>query len=241
MLFAYATYLTSTFYPIVEEAVEMATEAIAKASEAVVESANVTLSANATDPASFRSIVGLAVVHPHSIVTPVLTVILGYAVIAMLLLLYMVRPFWRHFLYFMSNFDVFQRVLSFLLRASPQSAFKRSQIRVIRFFIILAKVTVRLFIEVAVFPLVFGLAVDYCTLPLFGASVGDRVAGLLMAPFSSFFAHWLLGMYIIWNVSLLHSTLLAILRPGVLWFLRTHDTGFVQDMVRPHGFLIICN
>lgn len=79
-----------------------------------------------------------------------------------------------------------------------------------------------------VFPLFCGVVIGMTTLPLFeGATFTSRVAFYLQAPNWSAVMHWLVGTAFMFNFSMFVSTCRAVVRSGVMWFIRDPtDEGF---------------
>jgi hypothetical protein len=79
---------------------------------------------------------------------------------------------------------------------------------------IMGKVVVVLGLELCVLPVVYGLWVDICTMPLVDATFGGRMALLQRAPTSWVMLHWVLGMAYVMCVAAFVSTLRQLLKPG---------------------------
>ncbi|KXS21420.1 hypothetical protein M427DRAFT_142474 [Gonapodya prolifera JEL478] len=84
------------------------------------------------------------------------------------------------------------------------------------------KVAVFIFIELVAFPLMCGVLVDLCTLPIFGptATPLGRLAFHRAHPWTSSFLHWLAGTTYMFQFALYVSTVKKIVRKGVMWFIR---------------------
>lgn len=99
---------------------------------------------------------------------------------------------------------------------------------------LIIKVFLLVFLEIGFFPVMCGCWMDVCTLPLFNATLSQRVATFATAPFMSIFLHWMVGMvYVFYSASFV-ILLREILRPGVLWFMRNlNDPDFnpIQEMI----------
>lgn len=81
--------------------------------------------------------------------------------------------------------------------------------------------------EIGVLPLVCGWWLDICSLSLFDATLRDREASFRLAPGTSMFIHWLVGMVYVYYFASFILLLREVLRPGVLWFLRNlNDPDF---------------
>ncbi|CAD6184168.1 unnamed protein product [Caenorhabditis auriculariae] len=100
-------------------------------------------------------------------------------------------------------------------------------------FLIL-KVFLLVLMEIGFFPVMCGCWMDICTLPLFSATLSQRVATFAASPFMSVFIHWMIGMvYVFYSASFV-LLLREVLRPGVLWFMRNlNDPDFnpIQEMI----------
>lgn len=89
------------------------------------------------------------------------------------------------------------------------------------------QVSLLLVIEIGALPLVCGWWLDICSLPVFNATIRDREASFTVAPGTSMFIHWLIGMVFVYYFASLVLMLREVLRPGVLWFLRNlNDPDF---------------
>ena len=100
---------------------------------------------------------------------------------------------------------------------------------------IVIKVALLVVFEICVFPLVCGAWLDVCSLSLFNATLGERVATFEQAPGTSAFIHWLVGMIYVFYFATFVFVLREVLRPGILWFLRNlNDPDFnpVQEMIQ---------
>ncbi len=79
----------------------------------------------------------------------------------------------------------------------------------------------------------------YCPLifqAMFDATIKDRENSFKLAPGTSMFIHWLVGMVYVFYFASFILLLREVLRPGVLWFLRNlNDPDFnpIQE-VRAH-------
>ncbi|KZC11858.1 E3 ubiquitin-protein ligase MARCH6 [Dufourea novaeangliae] len=85
-----------------------------------------------------------------------------------------------------------------------------------------------------VLPLVCGWWLDICSLAMFDATLRDRESSFRLAPGTSMFIHWLVGMIYIYYFASFILLLREVLRPGVLWFLRNlNDPDFspIQEMI----------
>lgn len=82
-------------------------------------------------------------------------------------------------------------------------------------------------VEIGVLPLVCGWWLDICSLSMFDTSFKDRLASFRLAPGTSMFIHWLVGMVYVYYFASFVLLLREVVRPGVLWFLRNlNDPDF---------------
>ncbi|XP_042863946.1 E3 ubiquitin-protein ligase MARCHF6-like [Penaeus japonicus] len=106
--------------------------------------------------------------------------------------------------------------------------------RVLGLCYVVVKVALLSVVEIGVFPLIGGWWLDICSLSLFDATLKDREVSFKMAPGTSMFIHWLVGMVYVFYFASFILLLREVLRPGVLWFLRNlNDPDFnpVQEMI----------
>ncbi|KAL7601789.1 hypothetical protein Lser_V15G24647 [Lactuca serriola] len=82
------------------------------------------------------------------------------------------------------------------------------------------KVAFLLVVELGVFPLMCGWWLDFCTLKMFGKSIGQRVDFFSVSPLASSLIHWAVGIVYMLQISIFVSLLRGVLRHGVLYFLR---------------------
>ncbi|ELT87335.1 hypothetical protein CAPTEDRAFT_168587 [Capitella teleta] len=111
--------------------------------------------------------------------------------------------------------------------------FRRSR-RILGLCYVVVKVSLLVVVEIGLFPLVCGWWLDVCSLSLFDASLKDRVSSFRLAPSTSMFIHWLVGMVYVFYFASFILLLREVLRPGVLWFLRNmNDPDFnpIQEMI----------
>ncbi|XP_043666485.1 E3 ubiquitin-protein ligase MARCHF6 isoform X4 [Vespula pensylvanica] len=111
--------------------------------------------------------------------------------------------------------------------------FQQSQ-RILGLCYVIVKVSLLSVIEIGVLPLVCGWWLDICSLAMFDATLRDRETSFSLAPGTSMFLHWLLGMIYIYYFASFILLLREVLRPGVLWFLRNlNDPDFspIQEMI----------
>lgn len=106
--------------------------------------------------------------------------------------------------------------------------------RVLGLCYVVVKVALLSVVEIGVFPLIGGWWLDICSLSLFDATLKDRETSFKIAPGTSMFIHWLVGMVYVFYFASFILLLREVLRPGVLWFLRNlNDPDFnpVQEMI----------
>lgn len=111
--------------------------------------------------------------------------------------------------------------------------FQRSQ-RILGLCYVIVKVSLLSVVEIGVLPLVCGWWLDICSLAMFDATLRDRESSFRLAPGTSMFIHWLVGMIYIYYFASFILLLREVLRPGVLWFLRNlNDPDFspIQEMI----------
>ncbi|XP_066593541.1 E3 ubiquitin-protein ligase MARCHF6 [Prorops nasuta] len=111
--------------------------------------------------------------------------------------------------------------------------FQRSQ-RVLGLCYVIVKVSLLSVVEIGVLPLICGWWLDICSLAMFDATLRDRESSFRLAPGTSMFIHWLVGMVYIYYFASFILLLREVLRPGVLWFLRNlNDPDFspIQEMI----------
>lgn len=111
--------------------------------------------------------------------------------------------------------------------------FQRSQ-RILGLCYVIVKVSLLSVVEIGVLPLVCGWWLDICSLAMFDATLRDRESSFRLAPGTSMFIHWLVGMVYIYYFASFILLLREVLRPGVLWFLRNlNDPDFspIQEMI----------
>ncbi|XP_017767237.1 PREDICTED: E3 ubiquitin-protein ligase MARCH6 isoform X2 [Eufriesea mexicana] len=111
--------------------------------------------------------------------------------------------------------------------------FQRSQ-QLFGLCYVVVKVSLLSVVEIGVLPLVCGWWLDICSLAMFDATLRDRESSFKLAPGTSMFLHWLVGMIYIYYFASFILLLREVLRPGVLWFLRNlNDPDFspIQEMI----------
>lgn len=106
--------------------------------------------------------------------------------------------------------------------------------RVLGLCYVVVKVKLLVVVEIGVFPLICGWWLDICSLSMFDATLKDRKMSFHLAPGTSMFIHWLVGMVYVFYFASFILLLREVLRPGVLWFLRNlNDPEFnpIQEMI----------
>ncbi|XP_014243311.1 E3 ubiquitin-protein ligase MARCH6 isoform X2 [Cimex lectularius] len=106
--------------------------------------------------------------------------------------------------------------------------------RVLGHCYVVVKVSLLSVVEIGVLPLICGWWLDICSLSLLDATLKDREASFRMAPGTSMFIHWLVGMVYVYYFASFILLLREVIRPGVLWFLRNlNDPDFspIQEMI----------
>lgn len=106
--------------------------------------------------------------------------------------------------------------------------------RVLGIGYVVVKVSMISVVEIGILPLVCGWWLDICSLAMFDATLKDRETSFKLAPGTSIFIHWLVGMVYVYYFASFVLLLREILRPGVLWFLRNlNDPDFspIQEMI----------
>lgn len=73
--------------------------------------------------------------------------------------------------------------------------------------------------EIGVLPLICGWWLDICSLSMFDATLKDRETSFKLAPGTSMFIHWLVGMVYVYYFASFILLLREVLRPGILRFL----------------------
>lgn len=111
--------------------------------------------------------------------------------------------------------------------------FRRTE-RLLGLCYVVVKVSLLSVLEIGVFPLVCGGWLDICSLPMLDATIQDRINSFRIAPGTSLFIHWLVGMVYVFYFASFILLLREVLRPGVLWFLQNlNDPDFnpIQEMI----------
>lgn len=75
-------------------------------------------------------------------------------------------------------------------------------------------------LEIVCFPVFVGLIMDYCTLPLFGATVSQRLARIALRPFGTLFVTWACGTVFMISFAAFLTHMRSISRVGALYFIR---------------------
>ncbi|GJX82258.1 probable E3 ubiquitin ligase SUD1 isoform X1 [Tanacetum coccineum] len=96
----------------------------------------------------------------------------------------------------------------------------RQFVAAMRHLMTMIKVAFLLVIELGVFPLMCGWWLDFCTIRMFGKSMGQRVEFFSASPLASSLIHWVVGIVYMLQISIFVSLLRGVLRNGVLYFLR---------------------
>ncbi|KAF8644973.1 hypothetical protein AX16_008157 [Volvariella volvacea WC 439] len=125
-------------------------------------------------------------------------VFLGYAVIGLLLALY----------------------LNILTVGNARSA-GRAVRNAVRQQLLVIKVAAFIFIELVLFPLGCGIVLDLCTVWLFPeANIDSRTAFFFQAPLTAMFYHWVAGTMFMYTFAILLSGCRSVMRPGAMWFIK---------------------
>lgn len=106
--------------------------------------------------------------------------------------------------------------------------------RILGLCYVVVKVAMLSVVEIGILPLICGWWLDICSLSMFDATLKDRENSFRVAPGTSIFIHWLVGMVYVYYLASFVLLLREILRPGVLWFLRNlNDPDFspIQEMI----------
>lgn len=82
------------------------------------------------------------------------------------------------------------------------------------------KLVLLLSLELGAFPVVAGLWLDFCALPLTASSLGQRSELLAKAPVISALMHWVIGVGFVLAFTFLLCVLREVLRPGALPFIK---------------------
>ncbi|KAK6645554.1 hypothetical protein RUM43_001831 [Polyplax serrata] len=121
---------------------------------------------------------------------------------------------------------VFHSIASFL-------NFQKSR-RILGLCYVIVKVSLLSVVEIGVLPLICGWWLDICSLAMFDATLKDRETSFKLAPGTSMFIHWLVGIIYVYYFASFILLLREVLRPGVLWFLiNLNDPDFspIQELI----------
>lgn len=124
-------------------------------------------------------------------------------------------------------------VLVMLHNVATLLSLRRSR-RILGLCYVVVKVSLLSVVEIGVLPLICGWWLDICSLSMFDATLKDREQSFRLAPGTSMFIHWLVGMVYVYYFASFILLLREVLRPGVLWFLRNlNDPDFspIQEMI----------
>lgn len=87
--------------------------------------------------------------------------------------------------------------------------------------VLIGKVGMFIFVELVIFPFLCGLLLNLTTIPVFpGVSVSSRLDLYWVAPYSTILLTWLAGTCFMFTFAILVSTCRESLRPGVCWWIR---------------------
>ncbi|KAK0238548.1 hypothetical protein EDD85DRAFT_1022072 [Armillaria nabsnona] len=124
-------------------------------------------------------------------------IILGYAVVALIVALYV------HLLA-IGNKEAGRSV---------KSAFRQH--------LLVVKVAAFIFIELALFPLGCGAVLDLCAIWFFsGSNLASRTLFLYQAPMTAMFYHWVAGTMFMYSFAVLLSGCRSVMRSGAMWFVK---------------------
>ncbi|OJT03305.1 ERAD-associated E3 ubiquitin-protein ligase doa10 [Trametes pubescens] len=148
----------------------------------------------------------------------VFAVSLGYAVVGLLLAIY----------------------LNILTVGTMRSA-GRAVRSAIRQQLLVVKVAAFIVIELIIFPLGCGMMLDVCSVWMFPhGTFRSRAAFLLFAPLRATFYHWVLGTMFMYQFAVLLSGCRGIMRPGAMWFIKDpQDQNFhpIRDILERPTFV----
>ncbi|GMK59202.1 hypothetical protein CspeluHIS016_0702170 [Cutaneotrichosporon spelunceum] len=82
------------------------------------------------------------------------------------------------------------------------------------------KVVFFMTLEIVCFPVFVGIVMDLCTLPLFDATVGQRLARIAARPFGTLFVTWACGTVFMISFAAFLTRMRTISRAGALYFIR---------------------
>lgn len=118
----------------------------------------------------------------------------------------------------------------------------RKSRRILGLCYVVVKVSLLSVVEIGVLPLICGWWLDICSLAMFDATLKDREASFRLAPGTSMFIHWLVGMVYVYYFASFILLLREVLRPGVLWFLRNlNDPDFSPIQVNINNVNCLSN
>ncbi|KAH7910305.1 hypothetical protein BJ138DRAFT_1009132 [Hygrophoropsis aurantiaca] len=150
--------------------------------------------------------------YGHGTNERVFAICLGYAVVAVLLALY----------------------LNIFTMGNARSA-GRAVRNAVRQQLLVVKVAMFIIIELAVFPFGCGLMLDICTIWIFPeASFQSRVAFFTQACLTAMFYHWVAGTMFMYQFAILLAGCRKIMRPGAMWFIKDpQDQNFhpIRDIL----------
>lgn len=178
---------------------ESASKTIGSAEALGIDAMNRTLEDSATHVVTVKD---PAVSYSDNLVV----VLLGYGVISILAVVYVVANSLLRSRY--PRFD------------TPMT---RQVARVLRYLATFVKIVVLILFEFGIFPLGCGWWLDLCTLSILDSSVESRASFCRENPWTCTAGHWFLGIFYMIHVSMFVSHLREILRPELLWFLRNPD------------------
>jgi E3 ubiquitin-protein ligase MARCH6 len=75
-------------------------------------------------------------------------------------------------------------------------------------------------LEIVCFPVFVGMIMDVCTLPLFDATVSQRLARIAVRPFGTLFVTWACGTVFMISFAAFLTHMRTISRAGALYFIR---------------------
>ncbi|OCH96342.1 hypothetical protein OBBRIDRAFT_816012 [Obba rivulosa] len=139
-------------------------------------------------------------------------VVLGYAIISLLLALY----------------------LNILTVGSVKSA-GRAVRSAVRQQLLVLKVAIFIMIELVVFPLGCGVMLDICSVWLLQqGTLRTRAEFLVFAPLTAIFYHWVIGTMFMYQFAVALAGCRRIMRPGAMWFIKDpQDQNFhpIRDIL----------
>ncbi|KAI3789294.1 hypothetical protein L2E82_02087 [Cichorium intybus] len=216
LLSSATTPVLMTVVPLTEQALSLANITLKNALTAV---ANLT-SENATNAAATTPFSAniLETTATSSWVSDVTTLAVGYIFVFSLIIFYFatvaVIRYTKGEPLIMGRFYGIASVLETI-----PSIFKQL-VTAVKHLMTMIKVAFLLVVELGVFPLMCGWWLDFCTLKMFGKSIGQRVDFFSVSPLASSLIHWAVGIVYMLQISIFVSLLRGVLRTGVLYFLR---------------------